>query len=172
MSCQHSPLLCILCLLVASVLKQPQPKDQNEYWTNSMNQDSNFVAPRTDLSDAEVNKICDVIREAGFGLHRYLGSGFREKVYERGLVHRCRKFEMEVRVQPRVKIFDEDGTELIEETMDLIVERVIILELKAVRETSDADIAQLLGYLKATKFRHGLLINFGGAKFTIKKYVL
>ena len=50
-------------------------------------------------------------------------------------------------MQPSVMIHDEDGTELIDKTMDLIVEDVLILELKAVRETSDADIAQLLGYL-------------------------
>jgi GxxExxY protein len=131
-----------------------------------------FNRPRSDLPDSDVNKICDVIREAGFGLHKYLGPGFREKVYERGMVHRLRKAGLLVRVQPSVMIYDEDGTELIEETMDVIVEDVLILELKAVRETSDADIAQLLGYLKATKFRHGLLINFGAPKFYIKKYVL
>lgn len=138
-----------------------------------MNDESEpIITPRTDLSDGEVNKFCDVIRECGFGLHRYLGPGFREKAYERGLVHRMRKAGLSVTVQPRVKIFDEDGTELIEEIMDLVVEDVLILELKAVRETSDADIAQLLGYLKATKFRHGLLINFGAPKFFIKKYVM
>ena len=129
------------------------------------------ISPRSDLSDAEVNKICDTIRECGFGLHQYLGTGFREKVYERGMIHRMRKAGLNVRVQPSVKIFDEDGTELIEENLDLIVEDVVILELKAVRETSDADIAQLLGYLKATRFRHSLLINFGAAKYFIKKYV-
>ena len=75
-------------------------------------------------------------------------------------------------VQPSVSIYDEDGTELIEETLDLIVEDVLILELKAVREVSDADVAQLLGYLKAARFRHGLLINFGAPKFFIKKYVM
>ena len=131
-----------------------------------------FIRPRSDLPDSDVDKICDIIREAGFGLHKYLGPGFREKVYERGMVHRLRKAGLLVRVQPSVMIYDEDGTELIEETMDLIVEDVLILELKAVRETSDADIAQLLGYLKATKFRHGLLVNFGAPKFYIKKYVL
>ena len=131
-----------------------------------------FIRPRSDLPDSDVNKICDIIREAGFGLHKYLGPGFREKVYERGMVHRLRKAGLLVRVQPSVMIYDEDGTELIEETMDRIVEDVLILELKAVRETSDADIAQLLGYLKATKFRHGLLVNFGAPKFYIKKYVL
>ncbi|MCY2980704.1 MAG: GxxExxY protein [Planctomycetota bacterium] len=133
---------------------------------------SQFIRPRSDLPDSDVNKICDVIREAGFGLHKYLGPGFGEKVYERGMVHRLRKAGLLVRVQPSVMIYDEDGTELIEETMDVIVEDVLILELKAVRETSDADIAQLLGYLKATKFRHGLLVNFGAPKFYIKKYVL
>jgi GxxExxY protein len=130
-----------------------------------------LLKPRTGLSDTEVNRICDIVRESAFGLYRYLGSGFREKVYERGLVHRCRKAGLDMQVQPRVKIFDEDGTELIEEVMDLIAERVVVIEIKAIRQTSDADIAQILGYLKATRFRHGLLINFGGAKFYIKKYV-
>lgn len=48
---------------------------------------------------------------------------------------------------------------------------VVVVELKAIRETTDADVAQILGYLKATRFRHGLLINFGSSKFFIKKYV-
>jgi GxxExxY protein len=133
---------------------------------------SKAICPNHHLSDTDVNKICDSVRECGFGLHKYLSFGFREKVYERGLVHRLTRKGLSVKVQPSVKIYDEDGTELIEETMDLIVEDVLIVELKAVRETSDADIAQLLGYLKATKFRHGLLINFGAPKFYIKKYVM
>lgn len=132
----------------------------------------NVVRARTDLSDTDVNAICDVVRECGFGLHKYFGPGFREKLYERGLIHRLKKCGVKVQVQPSIVIHDEDGTELIEENMDLIVEDVVILELKAVRETSDADVAQLLGYLRATKFRHGLLINFGAPKFFIKKYVL
>lgn len=130
-----------------------------------------IIRPRTDLCDGDVNKVCDEVREAGFGLHRFLGPGFREKVYERGMIHRLRKAGLLVRVQPSVMIHDEDGTELIEETMDLVVEDVLIVEFKAVRETSSADIAQLLGYLKATKFRHGVILNFGAPTFYIKKYV-
>jgi len=130
------------------------------------------VEARRDLSDGEVNTLCDVIRETGFAIHRYFGPGFREKVYEQALIHRLRKAGLEVLVQPRVMIRDEDGTELVEEVMDLIVKRVLILELKAIRQTTDTDIAQILGYLRATDFRHGLLINFGGPKFFIKKYVL
>ena len=132
---------------------------------------SELVRARTDLSDTAVNKICDVVREVGFELHKFLGPGFREKVYERGMVHRLHKAGLLVRAQPSVMVYDEDGTELVEEVMDLMVEDVLILELKAVRETSDCDIAQLLGYLRAAQFRHGLLINFGAPKFYIKKYV-
>ena len=127
---------------------------------------------RQDVSDAEANRLCDAVRQCSYDLHKFLGPGFRGKVYERGMIHRLTKAGISVRVQPRVKIYDEDGTELIEEVMDLIVEDVLILELKAVRETSDADVAQLLGYLKATRFRHGLLINFGNPRFYIKKYVM
>ena len=75
-------------------------------------------------------------------------------------------------VKQSVSIYDEDGAELIEETLDLVVEEVLIVELKAVREVSDADVAQLPGYLKAAGFRHGLLINFGAPKFFLKKYVM
>lgn len=52
---------------------------------------SQIIRPRTDLSDSDVNKNCDVVREAGFGLHKFLGPGLREKVYERGMIHRLRK---------------------------------------------------------------------------------
>ncbi len=141
-------------------------KHAQEDKTKSVNEQKSYdlIRPNTKLSDSEANGICDIIRECGFGLHRYLGPGFREKVYERGLVHRLSKHGVKLQVQPRIMIYDEDGTALIEENMDLIVEDAVILELKAVRETSDADVAQLLGYLKATKFRHGLLINFGAPK--------
>ncbi len=47
---------------------------------NELNSHRQFE-PRTDLSDTEVNRICDVVRDCGFALHKFLGPGFREKVY-------------------------------------------------------------------------------------------
>lgn len=134
--------------------------------------DASVILPRTDLSDNEVNRICDTVRECGYQLHTYFRNGFREKVYERSLIHRLAKKGVQFDVHPRVKVFDEDGYELIEEQFDLIVERVIVVELKAVSEVSNFDVAQLLGYLRASQFRHGLLVNFGNPKFSIKKYVM
>jgi GxxExxY protein len=52
----------------------------------------------------------------------------------------------------------------------LLVENLLVVELKAAKALADEHIAQLLGYLKATRLEHGLLINFGSYKFQIKKY--
>jgi GxxExxY protein len=52
------------------------------------------------------------------------------------------------------------------------VERRLIVELKACAALNDAHAAQLLGYLRACRIEHGLLINFGAPRFQIKKYIL
>ena len=87
------------------------------------------------------------------------------------MVHRLSKAGLSVIAQPSIEVFDEDGTLLTADVLDLIVENALVIELKASREIHDDHVAQLLGYLRATSFRHGLIINFGSAKFQIKKYV-
>jgi GxxExxY protein len=124
------------------------------------------------LSTDEIMKLCDVVRQTGFELRQYLGSGHLEKVYENGLAHRLRKLGIRVETQVPIKVFDEDGTLLGEYFADLLIEGVLIVELKACRTTIDEHVAQLLGYLCATRIEHGLLVNFGGRKYEIKKYVL
>ena len=123
------------------------------------------------MNDDQMMRLCDTVRETGYALHRFLGPGYREKVYERGLAHRLRKQGLAVETQPTVKVFDEDGTELTEDQLDLVIQGELVVELKAISATTNTDVAQLHGYLKATRFRHGLLINFGAEKFQIKKYV-
>jgi len=55
---------------------------------------------------------------------------------------------------------------------DLFVEGQLIVELKGCRALADEHIAQLLGYLRACRVEHGLLINFGAPKLEIRKFVL
>lgn len=69
-------------------------------------------------------------------------------------------------------MYDEDGTVLGEYFADLFVEDCLIVELKACRDIADEHIAQLLGYLKSARIETGLLVNFGSAKFYIKKYLM
>jgi GxxExxY protein len=119
----------------------------------------------------DIMKMCDVVRQTGFELHRYLGGGMLEKVYENGLAHRLRKLGLKVEQQWPLQIFDEDGALLGDYTADLFVEGVLIAEIKAVRAYTDEHVAQILGYLRASRTEHGLLINFGAAKYQIKKYI-
>ena len=116
--------------------------------------------------------LCDEIRETSFAIHQYLRSGHREKIYENALAHRLRKKGFEVKQQERVKVLDEDGTFLGLLKADLLVENQLICEIKGCSTLLDHHITQLLGYLRATRIEHGLLINFGGPKLQIKKYIL
>lgn len=55
---------------------------------------------------------------------------------------------------------------------DILVENVVIVERKACKAIADLHVAQILGYLRATRIEHGLLINFGAPKYEIKKFML
>ena len=123
-------------------------------------------------SQDEIFALCDQIRETSYSLHRYLRHGHLEKVYENGLAHRLRKAGLHVMQQHQIKVFDEDRTVLGDYFADLLVEKELIVELKACNALSSEHVAQLLGYMRACRMEHGLLINFGAPKLQIKKYAL
>ena len=112
-------------------------------------------------SEAEIRKTCDLVRETAFAIHKYFRSGHLEKVYENALVHRLRKLGLHIEQQWPLKVFDEDGTPVGDYIADLIVEGFLVVELKATRSVADEHVAQILGYLRASRKEHGLLINFG-----------
>ena len=116
--------------------------------------------------------LCDRIRETSLSLHSHLRHGHVEKVYENGLAHRLRKQNLLAQQQHPLNVVDEDGTVLGEFFADLFVENQLIVELKACRALADEHVAQLLGYLRASRIHHGLLINFGSPRLEIRKYVL
>ena len=118
-----------------------------------------------------VFELCDKIRGIAYSLHRYLGHGHLEKVYENGLIHRLRKAGLKVEQQVPLMVADEDGTVLGNYFADLVVEDVMLIELKACKTLADEHTAQLLGYLRACRIEHGLLVNFGAPKLQIRKYV-
>ena len=123
-------------------------------------------------TEKEIFDLCDKIRETSFALHRFLRHGHLEKVYENGLAHRLRKAGLSVQQQVALKVYDEDGTVLGDYVADLLIEGELIIELKACRALASEHVAQLLGYLRACRIEHGLLINFGASKLEIKKYAL
>ncbi len=118
-----------------------------------------------------INDLCDIVRQTAYDIHVYHGNGHLEKVYENALVHRLRKAGFDVKQQYQLKVYDEDGTEIGEYFADLFVDNRLIVELKAAKTIADEHVAQTLGYLKAARIEHGVLINFGSYRFQIRKYV-
>ena len=122
--------------------------------------------------DGDIFTLSDVVRQTSFEIHRYLRSGFTERIYENALAHRLRKQGIKVEQQQCVRVFDEDGTLLGLLKTDILVDGKLICEIKSCSSLIAAHTAQLLGYLRATRIQHGLLINFGGPRLDIKKYIL
>jgi len=126
----------------------------------------------TDPHNGDIFTLCNLIRQTSFDIHKYLRNGHREQIYENALAHRLRKIGIFVEQQQAVKVFDEDGTLLGFLKTDLFIEKRLICEIKGCRALVDEHVAQLLGYLRASRIEHGLLINFGAPRLEIKKYVL
>ena len=118
----------------------------------------------------DIKELCDSVRQIGYALHVYLDPGYLEKVYENALVHRLQKAGFRAEQQHPIKVYDEDGTCIGEYFADIVVEGCLIIELKAAKNIANEHIAQILGYLRATKIKDGLLINFGAPKYQIRKF--
>jgi len=119
-----------------------------------------------------IMELADVVRQTGFDIHCYHKNGHLEKVYENALVHRLRKAGLEVKQQHPLKVYDEDGTMIGDYHADLLVDNRLVIELKAAKALAEELVAQVLGYLRASRIEHGILMNFGAKKFEIRKYVL
>jgi GxxExxY protein len=126
----------------------------------------------TDPHNGDIFTLCNIIRETSFEIYKYLRSGHREKIYENALAHRLRKRGISLKQQEEIRVFDEDGTLLGHLKADLFIENRLICEIKGVRSLVDEHVAQLLGYLRASRIEHGLLINFGGPKLEIRKFIV
>ena len=122
-------------------------------------------------ADEEVLQICDEIRQICFDIHKYLGPGFLEKIYENALKHRLSKADYKVETQVRFSIQDEDGAAIGEHFADLVIDNFLIIEIKACKTLADEHLAQIFGYLRAARLEHGMLVNFGGERLQIRKFV-
>ena len=98
--------------------------------------------------------------KAFFKVYNTLGYGFAERVYENALAIELRKQGLTVEKQKDITVYYE-GDVVGEYVADVLVNEVVILELKAVRTLTEEHEAQLLNYLKATPVEVGLLLNFG-----------
>ena len=122
----------------------------------------------TDMSESDMNELTEKVIRCAFTVSNTLGCGFLEKVYENALAHELRKAGLKAEQQHGITVYY-DGVAVGEYTADLLVEGVLLVELKAVKELDDIHLAQCLNYLRATKLRLCLLINFGKPKLEVRR---
>ena len=117
--------------------------------------------------------ITEKILGASFEVHKFLGNGFQEIIYQRALTWELSQKGLKFAREIEQEIYYKDLPEPIgKRRADFVVEGSILVELKAVIELEDVHYAQILNYLKAYKLKVGLLINFGSKSLTFKRFVL
>ena len=93
-------------------------------------------------------------------VHKTLGFGFLESVYQNALLHELSKAGLKAHKEQKVQVIYDDQV-VGDFAADIVVEDRVILELKSIQDLHPAHEAQLNNYLKATGMEIGLLINFG-----------
>ena len=124
-----------------------------------------------DIGAARANLLSKRIIGCAHTLLHALGTGFLEKVYENALVPELRKSGLAVS-QQHPMLVRYDGIVVGDYTVDLLVERIVLVELKAAKAIDEIHRAQCLNYLKATGLHLCLLLNFGKPRLEIKRIVL
>ena len=110
---------------------------------------------------------------AAFEVHKFLGNGFQEVIYQRALAIEMRKagleFVREIEQDIHYKDFPEPiGTR----RADFVVAGKVLVELKAINELEDVHAVQTLNYLRAYRLEVALLINFGEKSLKYKRLIL
>ena len=118
-------------------------------------------------------EITEKIIGASFEVHKFLGNGFPEVIYQRALAHEMNESGLSFKREIEQKIYYKNMPSPIgKRRADFVVEEKVLVELKAVFEMQDAHLSQTLNYLKAYKLEVALLINFGSKSLTFKRLVL
>ncbi len=111
------------------------------------------------------------ILNCAFEVHNYLGCGFLEKVYEHALIYELNSKGLKVENQKPISI-DYKGKSVGIYTADLIVEDLVVVEVKAAEFLSRIHYAQTLNYLRAAGYEVGLILNFAKPKLEYKRVLI
>ncbi|MBM4309142.1 MAG: GxxExxY protein [Deltaproteobacteria bacterium] len=118
----------------------------------------------------ELNDLSHHIIGIAVDIHKKLGPGFQEKIYEEALLKELKKAGIEYEKQKVVRV-DYGGQGLGNQRIDLLIDGEIILEIKACKEIIPIHRDQLISYLKTMNEKLGLILNFGRRRLEIKRVV-
>lgn len=116
----------------------------------------------------ELESLIKKVIQCVYNVRLQLSSGFLETVYQKALLIELSKQNIQAEAEVPVDVYYDDCV-VGEYRADIVVEKKIILEIKAIQHLLPVHEAQLVNYLTATKIDCGLLINFGGERLEIKR---
>lgn len=115
-----------------------------------------------------IEELITQIIQCAYNVRLQLSAGFLESVYRKALMIELDKCCVYAEEECPIDVYYDDMV-VGEFRADIVVENLIIIELKAVQHLSSIHEAQLVNYLSATNMDYGLLINFGGERIEIKR---
>jgi len=115
-------------------------------------------------------RLTGLIIGAAMEVHRLLGPGFLEAIYQRALLHELKLRRLDVETERQIEIAYKNLVVGVHR-LDMIVQRCVVVELKAVSTIADIHRAQAISYLKASGLEVALILNFGEASLTFKRVV-
>ena len=123
--------------------------------------------------ELQYSDITEKIIGASFEVHKFLGNGFQEVIYQRALAWELGQFGLSYAREISQDIYYKELVEPIgTRRVDFLVEDKVLVELKAQKEINDQHYAQVLNYLRAYRIEVALLINFGEKSMKFKRLVL
>jgi len=132
--------------------------------------ETNFFDRINRIYGMDHKDLTEKIIGCAYRVHNRMGSGFLESVYEKCMLIELRRAGLTAEAQKPISVFYDD--EIVGEFIaDILVNDLIIVELKAVRQIIIAHEVQLVNYLVATGKPVGLIINFGETKVEVKRKI-
>lgn len=113
------------------------------------------------------------IIKCSMSVHNYLGCGFPEVIYQRALAYELSLEGLSFAREVEMEVFYKDMPKPIGlRRVDFLVEKKILVEIKAVTNLEDFHLAQIINYVEAFKMDVGLLINFGSKRLQFRRAML
>lgn len=122
------------------------------------------------LLDTRFNKLTQTVIGCAMQVHRLLGTGFQEVIYQRSLAVELEQAGVVFGREIDMPIFYK-GVEVGSRRVDFLVEETVLVELKALSELTLTHHAQIINYLEAYRLEVGLLINFGEPSLKFKRFL-
>jgi GxxExxY protein len=111
-----------------------------------------------------------LLRGIFFKIYNALGPGLNEKIYQRAILKELTKNDIPFESEKIVNIYYEKE-KIGKHKLDILIDKKIIIEVKSSEKMHELFINQTLGYLKSTGYKLALLVNFGGQKLFIRRFI-